>query len=204
MGCGDLERLQQAISEDDRRFDLTSDDRVDVADYQEWILNRKGTLPGDANLDFVVDGSDLNIWNDHKFRVDEYWCSGDFTGDGVTDASDWNIWREQRFTGVTAIATPAATLRVPRAPLAESAPVHTRHDFHERTEDRPHGKPINSNDAIAHKADTTRVLPWKSTMKRFHAAYGRVDQVDAERDLIFAELANDLMRQLYDMGLPRT
>jgi hypothetical protein len=140
-------------------------------------------------LDFVVDGSDLNIWNDHKFRVDEYWCSGDFTGDGVTDASDWNIWLEQRFTGVTAIAIPAATLRTPRAPLAESAPVRTRRDFHETTQDRSYGNLINSNVAVvACKADSTWVRPRKSTMMSLRAAHRRVDKADAERDAIFAEL----------------
>ncbi len=193
LGCGDLSRLQQAISEDDRRFDITSDNRVDVDDLQEWILNRKGTLPGDANLDFVVDGSDLNIWNDHKFRVDEYWCSGDFTGDGVTDASDLNIWLEHRFTGVTALAIPAATLRTPRAPLANSAPLPTRRDFHETTQDRSPRKPIDSNDAVvACKADSAWVRPRKSTMMSVRAAHRRVDRADTERDAIFAELVRGL------------
>ncbi|MEM7313768.1 MAG: hypothetical protein AAF497_11515, partial [Planctomycetota bacterium] len=44
-------------------FDLTGDQLVDRNDLDDWVLNRKGTLIGDANLDFVVDVSDFGLWN---------------------------------------------------------------------------------------------------------------------------------------------
>ena len=55
-------------------------------------------LPGDVNLDGVVDGSDFNTWNSHKFTVGGNWLTGDFNGDGATDGTDFNIWNAHKFT----------------------------------------------------------------------------------------------------------
>ena len=56
-------------------------------------------LPGDANRDGYVDGSDFNVWNANKFRTGTDWSTGDFNGDGVTDGSDFNIWNANKFQG---------------------------------------------------------------------------------------------------------
>jgi T5SS/PEP-CTERM-associated repeat protein len=58
-------------------------------------------LPGDANGDGAVDGSDFGIWNAHKFTSSTDWSRGDFNGDGITDGSDFNIWNANKFTGVS-------------------------------------------------------------------------------------------------------
>lgn len=63
-------------------------------------------LPGDANGDGFVDGSDFNIWNANKFLSGTSWTTGDFNGDGTTDGSDFNIWNANKFTSVTGILTP--------------------------------------------------------------------------------------------------
>jgi hypothetical protein len=71
-------------------------------------------LEGDANLDSVVDGTDFNIWNSHKFTMVAAWCSGDFNADGNVDGSDFNLWNSNKFTSadnqVTAVPEPAGTI----------------------------------------------------------------------------------------------
>ena len=57
-------------------------------------------LPGDANGDGVVDGSDFGIWNSNKFMNGTDWGTGDFNGDGRTDGSDFGIWNANKFTSV--------------------------------------------------------------------------------------------------------
>ncbi len=64
-------------------------------------LDNYKAIPGDANGDFVVDGSDFGIWNSNKFRSGTNWTSGDFTGDGITDGSDFGIWNSFKFTRVS-------------------------------------------------------------------------------------------------------
>ncbi len=60
-------------------------------------------LPGDANLDGVVDTSDFNVWNANKFTTGSVgWSNADFNGDGVVDTSDFNIWNSNKFTSVDA------------------------------------------------------------------------------------------------------
>ncbi len=54
-------------------------------------------LPGDANLDGFVDGSDFNIWNANKFQATGGWSRGDFNVDRVIDGSDFNIWNSYKF-----------------------------------------------------------------------------------------------------------
>lgn len=54
-------------------------------------------LPGDANQDNVVDGTDFGIWNANKFTQNTDWRSGDFNGDGLTDGADFNIWNAHKF-----------------------------------------------------------------------------------------------------------
>lgn len=56
-------------------------------------------LPGDANGDGVVDGSDFGIWNANKFLSGTDWTRGDFNHDGITDGSDFGIWNANKFLG---------------------------------------------------------------------------------------------------------
>ena len=55
-------------------------------------------LPGDANRDGAVDGSDFSLWNAHKFVIGTDWATGDFDGNGVTDGTDFNFWNANKFT----------------------------------------------------------------------------------------------------------
>lgn len=73
-----------------------------ILDYdaaQMDLVNYRA-LPGDANGDGSVDGSDFGIWNAHKFTCGNDWTTGDFNGDGCSDGSDFGIWNANKFTGI--------------------------------------------------------------------------------------------------------
>ena len=78
-------------------FDLNSDGILDRDDMDEMVLNIIGTYYGDANLDRVVDISDFNLWNAHKFTTNDGWAEGNFNCDVVVDASDFNVWNLNKF-----------------------------------------------------------------------------------------------------------
>ncbi len=73
-----------------------------VVDYSETGMTFENyrALPGDANGDQVVDGTDFNIWNANKFTSATNWITGDFNGDQVTDGTDFGIWNANKFTAV--------------------------------------------------------------------------------------------------------
>ena len=96
-------------------FDVDNNMTVDGLDVAFLIQNILGTLPGDANLDGVVDGSDFNRWHDHLFTTcNATWGTGDINGDGAVDVSDFNRWNDNRFVAVAAAQNRDA--RPPRQP----------------------------------------------------------------------------------------
>jgi hypothetical protein len=99
LDCADVDELTIALAGGSTNpiYDLNGDSLVNNGDLTEWVVNLKGTLMGDANLDFVVDGSDFIAWNDNRFEGGTAWCSGDFNADGFTDGSDFIIWNHNRF-----------------------------------------------------------------------------------------------------------
>jgi hypothetical protein len=99
LDCQDVDALVAAIvaGTNDPHFDITNDGLVDREDLTEWTEDIYGTLPGDANLDRVVDGSDFNLWNANKFTMGNGWCGSDFNADGFTDGQDFNIWNANKF-----------------------------------------------------------------------------------------------------------
>ena len=120
--CLDIDALvaEIAASTNSPEFDLTGDGSVDGADLTAWLAEAGAAnlasgnpyLPGDANLDGVVDVSDFNTWNANKFTSVAAWCSGDFSADGVVDVSDFNTWNSNKFTSsdsaAAAVPEPAA------------------------------------------------------------------------------------------------
>ena len=48
-------------------------------------------LPGDANLDGLVDATDYNIWLSHAGGSSKHWYDGDFNDDDKIDSLDLNI-----------------------------------------------------------------------------------------------------------------
>ena len=106
LDCNDIDALNSAIilGTNHPTYDVTGDNLVNQDDLNEWVLNLKGTLFGDANLDFDVDTSDFNIWNSNKFQSGRNWCTGDFNADGNTDISDFNIFNSNKFQSARLVA----------------------------------------------------------------------------------------------------
>ena len=106
--CADIDALvaNVAAGGGTLSFDLTGDGLVNFDDVTEWLALAgdanlpSGTpyLPGDANLDGNVDGTDFGIWNANKFDAVNAWCLGDFNADGNADGSDFGIWNIHKFT----------------------------------------------------------------------------------------------------------
>ena len=78
-------------------FDLTADNRVDGDDLSQWLSSageRNGFSEplqrGDANLDGVIDASDLNAVGLQWLQNGSVWSQGDFDGDGIVGPSDLN------------------------------------------------------------------------------------------------------------------
>ena len=104
--CADINRLAAEVvaGDDPLYFDLNGDERVDELDVNFWLVEAATAnglanpyLPGDGNLDGVVDISDFNVWNSSKFTQDPSWCSGDYDTDGFIDGSDFNVWNSHKF-----------------------------------------------------------------------------------------------------------
>ncbi len=49
-------------------------------------------IPGDANDDGSVDGTDYTIWADNVGRKNVGFSHGDFNLDGIVDGADYTIW----------------------------------------------------------------------------------------------------------------
>ncbi len=105
--CEQADALVQRIATgtQDTHYDLTGDGLVNQADLARWLDEAgdfylgsgRDFLPGDANLDGAVDGSDFGVWNSHKFTAASAWCSGDFSADGFVDGSDFSLWNAHKF-----------------------------------------------------------------------------------------------------------
>lgn len=107
LDCADLAALSNRIVNGpySAEFDLNQDNQLSSLDVNFWITTIRQTLLGDANLDFVVDGTDFGVWNSNKFTTGGHWCRGDFNSDGSVDGSDFGIWNSNKFTAADASRT---------------------------------------------------------------------------------------------------
>ena len=71
-------------------------------------------LPGDANLNGAIDGTDYGLWMKDAAVVD--WGHGDFNQDGAVNEIDYGLWESNKFTDLR-IPGPISD-RVPRAPIS--------------------------------------------------------------------------------------
>lgn len=117
----DIDALANAIAEgsNNARFDINSDQHIDLQDHTFLISEILVVFPGDANLDGTVDAVDLAFWKNHNFSMSVGWGQGDFNADRVTDVRDFNLWSQHKFQENSPAAIPALA-RIPEAPLAAS------------------------------------------------------------------------------------
>ncbi len=111
VDAADVELICAAITggSTDSQFDLNADGSVNAADGEELVVNIMGFSLADGNFDGVVDVSDFNIFNSHRFQSGCY-TEGDYNFDGNIDVSDFNIWNTFKFTtSAAAVPTLKAT-----------------------------------------------------------------------------------------------
>ena len=126
----DIDLLQANVvsGSGDTAYDLDGDGQVTIEDRDEWLIVAGGEnlasgnayLPGDANLDGSVDGSDFNRWNESKFTTSSDWTNGDFNLDGVVDGSDFNVWNANKFTAADQLTLVASVDVKIASPSAQS------------------------------------------------------------------------------------
>lgn len=94
---------------------------IRVSSYAEWIqgvLDGFTGVPGDANLDGVVDLSDFSTLKYNFGMKEALWGDGDFNGDGIVDLSDYGILKRNfgltadDWEATTAVPEPATMLVV--------------------------------------------------------------------------------------------
>ncbi len=67
---------------------------VDGADYTVWADHYRLAPPADANGDGQTDGADYTRWADH-FGEPGSRQEGDFNSDGVVDGADYTVWADR-------------------------------------------------------------------------------------------------------------
>lgn len=93
---------------------------VRISELADWI---NGQVPGDANGDGRIDGSDYTIWSDHygQTGVDPWsaggWAVGNFNEDNVINGADYTVWADNYLYGTglpagTPIPEPAVAVLV--------------------------------------------------------------------------------------------
>lgn len=84
--------FQQDLAGGRYAIELVSDSASDFAIAWDAVLD--APLPGDANLDGVVDGLDYLVWANHFETPGGGFTNGDFNADGTIDGLDYVIWTE--------------------------------------------------------------------------------------------------------------
>ena len=98
-------------------LDLNGDQTIDVRDLEFWLSTAaiqsgfaEPYLPGDANLDGVVNSGDLNAMALNWQQDAASWSGGDFNADGFIDASDLNTLALNWQNSIAALPPESATL----------------------------------------------------------------------------------------------
>ncbi|MCG8449858.1 MAG: PEP-CTERM sorting domain-containing protein [Pirellulales bacterium] len=93
-------------------YDVNGDSLINVDDVETWLQNAgesnlpggKPYLPGDANLDGIVNQIDYDMWFANRFASPAAWDLGDFNVDGTVDGQDLSIWLANAVPEPTSLA----------------------------------------------------------------------------------------------------
>ncbi len=89
-----------------------------VYDHNSLVgLSLVAAIPGDANLDGIVNGLDLLAWQSNLFSGNQ-WTHGDFNHDGLVNGQDLLVWQSHLFNSIPqpgpgASPPPASTVPEP-------------------------------------------------------------------------------------------
>jgi len=134
--CTDLDTLDGEVlaGTTDLTFDLNGDGAVDFDDSDTWLsfaadvnLPRGSVyLPGDANLDSVIDAVDYNLVWDNLFTAGS-WCRGDFDRNGTVNFIDIQILCSNTPPGFcdTVVATEQASWGATKSIYRQNRDVHS-------------------------------------------------------------------------------
>ncbi len=84
------------------------------------------TMPGDVNLDDIVNTTDFSVLADHFNQSGQSWMTGDFNGDGVVNALDFNALASNFGQQPASVTTLAIAIPEPISPVLLACGAHTR------------------------------------------------------------------------------
>ncbi len=126
LGVPDMDQLSLAVASGSAatEFDVNRDGVVDAGDVGYWAQVVFGSVGGDANLDFLLDDTDLDALALSWQMSSQGWSQGDFDADGFSGPADLTIleasWLGLNGGGAAAFdaAWTAALARVPEPTAA--------------------------------------------------------------------------------------
>ncbi len=91
LSVADLDLLSAAVRGNsmDSGYDLDGDGMVGQSDRDRWVESLYRTVPGDTNLDRIVDFNDFLALSNGFNDASTGWGQGDFDGDGDTTFGDF-------------------------------------------------------------------------------------------------------------------
>jgi hypothetical protein len=100
-------------------LDLNVDGTVNIEDVKTMVTSVFRTVPGDFNLDGLVDGADYVVWRNNLGQTNAMFSQGDATYSGTVDMDDYAVWRSNfgfaRQSLVAAASGAAAAVPEPTA-----------------------------------------------------------------------------------------